>query len=129
VLQNSNAFSGFAVKDIAAANAFYSDTLDLAVTEENGMLTLHITGGRPILVYPKDDHIPANYTILNFPVDDVEATVDELTSRGVVFEKYEGTPYATDAKGVYRGGGPLIAWFTDPSGNVMSVVEDTGMGD
>ena len=129
MLQESNAFSGFAVKDIAAAKAFYTDKLDLAVTEENGLLTLHITGGRPILVYPKKDHTPATYTILNFPVDDVEATVDELTARGVVFERYEGTPSETDAKGVFRGGGPLIAWFTDPSGNIMSVIEDRGMGD
>jgi catechol 2,3-dioxygenase-like lactoylglutathione lyase family enzyme len=129
VLENSQAFSGFAVKDIAAAKAFYTDKLGLAVTEENGMLTLRFAGVRPTIVYPKADHTPATYTILNFPVDDVEAAVDELTARGVVFEKYEGTPAETDAKGVFRGGGPLIAWFTDPSGNIMSVIQDAGPGE
>ena len=78
--------------------------------------------GRRRSSIPKPDHVPAAYTILNFPVEDVEATVDELTARGVVFERYEGTPVETDAKGVFRGGGPLIAWFTDPAGNVLSVI-------
>ena len=126
MLENSKAFSGFAVKDIAAAKAFYTDALGLDAREENGMLTLRFAGGRPILVYPKPDHTPATYTILNFPVDDVEAAVEELTAKGVVFEHYEGTPAETDPKGVFRGGGPLIAWFTDPSGNVMSVIEAAG---
>ena len=122
MFRDTKAFSGFAVPDIATAKAFYGDTLGLDLTEENGMLTLHLAGGRDTIVYPKPDHVPATYTILNFPVDDVEAAVDELTSRGVVFERYEGTPVETDAKGVFRGGGPLIAWFTDPSGNVLSVI-------
>ena len=126
MFRETKAFSGFAVPDIAEARAFYGDTLGIDVTEENGMLTLHLAGGRDTLVYPKPDHVPATYTILNFPVDDVEAAVDELTTRGVVFEKYEGTPAETDAKGVFRGGGPLIAWFTDPSGNIMSVIENAG---
>ena len=129
MLQNSKAFSGFAVKDIAAAKAFYSDTLGLDVTEENGLLTLRFGGGRPTIVYPKPDHIPATYTILNFPVEDIEAAVEQLTERGVSFEHYEGTPAETDAKGVFRGGGPLIAWFTDPSGNIMSVIQDPGPGE
>lgn len=123
MLGESKAFSGFSVSDLAAAKAFYGDTLGLRVTEANGMLTLHLAGDRPVLVYPKGDHVPATFTILNFPVDDVEVAVDELTRRGVTFERYEGTPMATDAKGVFRGGGPLIAWFTDPSGNVLSVLE------
>lgn len=123
MLGESKAFSGFSVSDLAAAKAFYGDTLGLRVTEGNGMLTLHLAGGTPVLVYPKDDHVPASFTILNFPVGDVESAVDELTRRGVTFERYEGTPLETDAKGVFRGGGPLIAWFTDPSGNVLSVVE------
>lgn len=123
MLGESKAFSGFSVSDLAAAKTFYGDTLGLRVTEANGMLTLHLAGDTPVLVYPKDDHVPASFTILNFPVDDVEEAVDELTQRGVTFERYEGTPLETDAKGVFRGGGPLIAWFTDPSGNVLSVIE------
>ena len=123
MLGESKAFSGFSVSDLAAAKTFYGDTLGLRVTEANGMLTLHLAGDTPVLVYPKDDHVPASFTILNFPVDDVEEAVDELTQRGVTFERYEGTPLETDTKGVFRGGGPLIAWFTDPSGNVLSVIE------
>jgi catechol 2,3-dioxygenase-like lactoylglutathione lyase family enzyme len=123
---NTKAFSGFAVDDLAAAKSFYAETLGLEVTEENGLLTLHIAGDRPVLVYPKPDHTPASFTILNFPVDDIGSAVDQLTARGVVFERYEGTPLATDEKGIFRGGGPLIAWFTDPAGNVLSVLEAEG---
>jgi catechol 2,3-dioxygenase-like lactoylglutathione lyase family enzyme len=123
---NTKAFSGFAVDDIERAKQFYAETLGLEVTEENDLLTLHIAGDRPILVYPKPDHTPASFTILNFPVDDIEPAVDQLAARGVVFERYEGTPVATDEKGIFRGGGPLIAWFTDPAGNVLSVVEAEG---
>ena len=123
MLAQSAAFSGFSVDDVPAARAFYADTLGLEVTEENGMLTLHLAGDRPVIVYPKPDHQPATFTILNFPVPDVEAAVDGLTARGIVFERYEGTEIETDAKGVFRGGGPLIAWFTDPAGNVLSVIE------
>jgi predicted enzyme related to lactoylglutathione lyase len=123
---NTKAFSGFAVDDIDKAKQFYAETLGLEVTEENGMLTLHIAGDRPVLVYPKPNHTPASFTILNFPVDDIEPAVEQLTARGVVFEHYEGTPAATDEKGIFRGGGPLIAWFTDPAGNVLSVVEAEG---
>jgi catechol 2,3-dioxygenase-like lactoylglutathione lyase family enzyme len=121
MLSNSKAFSGFAVADVAQAKAFYGDTLGLDVSEEHGLLTLHLAGDRPTIVYPKPDHEPANYTILNFPVDDVEAAVDELTSRGVQFERYEGFPQ--DEKGIMRGHGPDIAWFKDPSGNVLSVIK------
>jgi catechol 2,3-dioxygenase-like lactoylglutathione lyase family enzyme len=117
----TKAFSGFAVDDIPAARKFYEETLGLKVTEEHGMLTLHIAGDRPILVYPKPDHTPATYTILNFPVDDIDKAVDELTGRGVRFERYDQVP--ADEKGVFRGGGPLIAWFTDPAGNVLSVLQ------
>ncbi len=123
-LDQSRAFSGFSVDDIPAARAFYGDVLGLSVREENGMLWLRLAGDRDTLVYPKPNHEPAAYTILNFPVADVEATVDELTARGVVFERYEGTPAETDAKGVFRKGGPLIAWFTDPAGNVLSVLAE-----
>ena len=126
MLTDSKAFSGFSVDDISAAKEFYSNVLGLKVTEDNGMLTLHLAGDRPALVYPKgDQHIPASFTIVNFPVDDVAAAVDELTGRGVTFERYEGSPMETDAKGVFRGGGPLIAWFKDPAGNVLSVIDAT----
>ena len=123
---NTKAFSGFSVDDLAKARRFYGDTLGLKVTEENGMLTLHLAGATRVLVYPKADHQPATFTILNFPVDDIESAVDQLTSRGVTFERYAGTPVETDAKGIFRGGGPLIAWFTDPAGNVLSVIEAPG---
>ena len=123
MIDPTQAFHGFAVPDIDAARAFYTDVLGIEVTEESGMLQLHVGGGTPTLVYPKPDHQPATYTVLNFPVPDVEAAVDDLTARGVGFERYQGTPVETDEKGVFRGGGPLIAWFTDPAGNVMSVIE------
>jgi catechol 2,3-dioxygenase-like lactoylglutathione lyase family enzyme len=121
---NSKAFSGFSVNDVSQARKFYEETLGLRVSEDNGMLTLHIAGDRDILVYPKDDHTPATFTILNFPVDDVEAAVDELSSRGVTFERYPGMDAEIDEKGIFRGAGPLIAWFTDPAGNVLSVIQD-----
>jgi catechol 2,3-dioxygenase-like lactoylglutathione lyase family enzyme len=121
MLVNSKAFSGFAAPDIEQAKAFYGDTLGLEVTEEHGLLTLHLAGDRPTLIYPKPDHEPATYTILNFPVDDVEAAVDELASRGVEFERYEGMPQ--DEKGIMRGQGPDIAWFKDPAGNILSVIK------
>ena len=121
MLGESKAFSGFAVGDIEAARAFYADTLGLKVTEENGMLTLHLAGERPTLVYPKEDHEPATYTILNFPVDDIDAAVDTLMEKGVAFELYEGAPQ--DEKGIVREYGPPIAWFRDPAGNVLSVIK------
>jgi catechol 2,3-dioxygenase-like lactoylglutathione lyase family enzyme len=124
MLQDSRAFSGFSVDDIQRARSFYGQTLGLRVIEENGMLFLNLVSGRDVLIYPKPNHTPATYTVLNFPVTDVEAAVDELTARGVQFERYEGTPMATDAKGVFRGGGPLIAWFADPAGNVLSVIQE-----
>ena len=123
MLENTKAFSGFSVDDVSKARQFYGDTLGIEVTEANGLLTLHLAGDRPVLVYPKPDHAPASFTILNFPVDNVEETVGELTRRGVRFERYEGTPVETDEQGVFRGGGPLIAWFKDPAGNVLSVVQ------
>jgi catechol 2,3-dioxygenase-like lactoylglutathione lyase family enzyme len=124
MLEKSKAFSGFSVDDIPRAKEFYAATLGLEVTEENGMLTLHLAGDRPTLVYPKPDHTPASFTILNFPVEDIEAAVDELTKRGVSFERYEGTDLETDERGIFRGGGPPIAWFKDPAGNVLSVIQD-----
>ena len=128
MLGSSKACSGIAVRDTEEARRFYADVLGVRVEDgDMGMLVLRLGGDRPLLLYPKADHEPATYTVLNFPVDDVEEAVDELTERGVVFERYEGTETETDAKGVFRGGGPLIAWFTDPSGNVLSVIQSTGL--
>ena len=118
----TRAYSGFAVNDIPAAKRFYQEVLGLAVEENPAGLTLRIAGDRPILVYAKPDHTPATYTILNFPVDDVEKAVDELVARGARVERYEG--FQQDEKGIQRGGGPLIAWFTDPAGNVLSVIQE-----
>jgi catechol 2,3-dioxygenase-like lactoylglutathione lyase family enzyme len=125
MLANTPAFSGFAVPDIDAARDFYANTLGLKVTdEEMGILTLHLAGDRPTIVYPKPDHAPAGYTILNFQVEDIDAAVDELSSRGVTFERYEGFPQ--DDKGVMRDQGPNIAWFKDPAGNILSVIQTQG---
>ncbi len=121
MFENTKAFSGFSVDDVPEAKKFYSETLGLRVSEEYGMLWLHIAGERDILVYPKPDHTPATFTILNFPVDDIGKAVDELAGRGVRFERYDEAD--TDEKGIYRGGGPLIAWFKDPAGNVLSVIQ------
>jgi predicted enzyme related to lactoylglutathione lyase len=121
MFDSSGAFSGFSVGDVAKARQFYEETLGLTVTEANGMLQLTVGNGAQVLVYPKPNHEPATFTILNFPVDDVEAAVDDLVGRGVTFQRYEG--FEQDDKGIFRGDGPLIAWFTDPSGNVLSVVE------
>jgi catechol 2,3-dioxygenase-like lactoylglutathione lyase family enzyme len=121
---NTLAFSGFSVDDVPRAKEFYGETLGLNVTEENGILTLHIAGDRKTIVYPKPDHTPASFTILNFPVDDVEKAVGQLTERGVRFERYPGAETETDEQGVFRGGGPLIAWFKDPAGNVLSVIQN-----
>jgi catechol 2,3-dioxygenase-like lactoylglutathione lyase family enzyme len=122
VFTNTKAFSGFAVPDLAQAKAFYGDTLGLKTSEENGLLMLHIAGERDILVYPKPDHEPATYTILNFPVDDIDTVVDELTARGVQFERYDGMEQ--DERAIRRGGGPYVAWFKDPAGNILSVLQE-----
>jgi catechol 2,3-dioxygenase-like lactoylglutathione lyase family enzyme len=122
MFKDTKAYSGFAVDDVQKAREFYGDTLGLKTSEEYGLLTLHIAGDRPTLVYPKPGHTPADYTILNFPVDDIDKAVDELTARGVRFEKYEG--FDQDEKGIGRGEGPYIAWFKDPAGNVLSVLQE-----
>ena len=124
MLQDSPAFSGFSVDDLEAARAFYGEVLGLAVRDEGPGFFLDLAGGRSVLVYPTPRHSPGSYTVLNFPVPDVEAAVDGLTGRGVAFERYEGTPGETDAKGVFRKGGPLIAWFHDPAGNTLSVIAE-----
>jgi predicted enzyme related to lactoylglutathione lyase len=119
---NTRAFSGFAVDDIEAANKFYGETLGLRTSEQYGLLTLHLAGDRDTLVYPKPDHVPASYTILNFGVDDIDAAVDELVRRGVSLEKYAGL--GQDEKGINRAGGPYIAWFKDPAGNILAVLQE-----
>ena len=122
MLKDSQAFHSFAVPDLEQARRFYGETLGLEVSRPNdGLLELRLAGDRRTLVYPKPDFAPATYTILNFPVDDVEQAVDQLTARGVEFERYEG--FEQDEKGIARGGGPAIAWFTDPAGNILAVLE------
>ena len=124
-LKSTRAFSGFSVDDLDRAREFYGETLGLEVTANEEGLELHLAGGANVFVYPKPDHAPASFTILNFPVEDVEAAVDELNSRGVVTKIYTDPDFGTDAKGIAHGGpgrGPDIAWFTDPAGNVLSVL-------
>jgi len=125
MLANSKAFSGFAVDDLEKAREFYGETLGLKTSvldEENGLLSLHLADGRDTLVYRKPDFEPATYTILNFRVDDIDETVDGLAARGVRFERYDG--FDQDEKGVVRSGGPQIAWFKDPAGNILSVLQE-----
>lgn len=123
MFKDTKAFSGFAVPDVQRAREFYGEMLGLKTSLENGMLTLHLAGDRPTLVYPKPDHTPATYTILNFPVDDIDEAVDSLAARGVRFERYPG--FEHDEKGIARGDGPPIAWFKDPAGNILAVLETT----
>ena len=120
---DTKAYSGFAVNDLGAAREFYGGTLGIRTSEHNGLLTLHLAGDRDTLVYPKPDHTPASYTILNFPAGHIRQAVAELTARGVQILRYSGMDQ--DAKGINRSGdGPLIAWFTDPAGNILSVHQD-----
>lgn len=123
MFKNTKAFSGFAVPDIAVAQQFYGEVLGIETSVENGILTLALDGGaRPTIAYPKPDHTPADYTILNFRVDDIDAAVDALTERGVEILRYDGMEQ--DERGVMREGGPYIAWFADPAGNVLSVLQE-----
>jgi catechol 2,3-dioxygenase-like lactoylglutathione lyase family enzyme len=125
MLSDSKAFSGFAVDDLDAARRFYGETLEQRVEvfdEANGLLTMHLPGGQPTLIYRSPEMTPASYTMLNFPVDDVDAAVEWLTGRGVTFERYEGMPQ--EPNGVMKAGGPDIAWFKDPAGNTLSVLKE-----
>lgn len=127
MLAESKAFSGFAVDDLEAAKRFYGETLGLKLTvldEEFGLMTLHLPGDRDTIVYLSPEMTPPSYTILNFPVDDIDQTVDDLTARGVTFEQYGNEELPQDEKGVMREGGPLIAWFKDPAGNTLSVLQE-----
>jgi catechol 2,3-dioxygenase-like lactoylglutathione lyase family enzyme len=126
---NSMAFSGFSVDDLAKAKDFYGKTLGIEILEDNamGVMTLRLATGASVVVYPKGPaHSPATYTVLNFPVDDIERAVDRLRSKGITFEKYDNI--RTDEKGIHRDGGPLIAWFRDPAGNILSVMQHTESG-
>jgi catechol 2,3-dioxygenase-like lactoylglutathione lyase family enzyme len=123
---NTKAYSGFAVDDLQKAREFYGETLGLELSvldEEHGLMSLHLAGDRDTLVYQKPGFTPADYTILNFEVDDIDHAADELAARGIQFERYDG--FDQDEKGVSRGQGPNIAWFKDPAGNVLSVLQDT----
>ncbi len=125
MLKDSKAFSGFSVDDLGAARGFYGDTLGLDVTvldESSGLLSLDLAGGATVMIYAKGDHQPATYTVLNFPVADVDAAVDELAAKGITFERYDG--FDQDERGIARAPGPRIAWFTDPAGNLLSVLEE-----
>jgi predicted enzyme related to lactoylglutathione lyase len=124
MFEDSNAFSGFSVDDIAKAKQFYSETLGIRTSEQRGMLTLHLAGERDTLIYHKVEHMPASFTILNFVVDDIELAVKEMVARGVRFETY--VPAEQDENHIFRGGGPPIAWFKDPAGNILSVLANRG---
>jgi catechol 2,3-dioxygenase-like lactoylglutathione lyase family enzyme len=121
MLSDSHAYSGFSSNDIAKAKEFYAQTLGLKVTEEYGMLTLQLAGGGKVIIYPKDNHEPASFTVLNFPVENIDQTVQGLAEAGIQFERYEGVNQ--DERGIHREYGPPIAWFKDPAGNVLSVIE------
>ena len=123
MLTESKAFSGFSVDDIQKAKEFYGHTLGVKVSESNGLLRLHIARGNDVLIYPKPNHAPATFTILNFPVESVDKAVDELRKRGVRFEIYDLPDIKTDDKRIMRGNGPTIAWFKDPAGNILAVLE------
>ena len=123
MFKNAKAFSGFSVDDIPAAREFYGTTLGLEVTDAEDMLDVTLGSGSHVLIYPKPNHEPATYTVLNFPVADVDAAVDDLASRGVAFERYDEPDLKTDEKGIFRGQGPTIAWFRDPAGNILAVLE------
>ena len=129
MLKESKAFSGFSVNDLASAEGFYSNVLGLETVRDQMGLQLKIAGGNPIFVYQKPDHVPASYTILNFPVDNIDQAIDELTARGVTFEHYDNMPAEQDEREVLRGEadagkGPDIAWFKDPAGNILSVLSN-----
>jgi len=125
MFKDTQTFSSFSVNDIQKAREFYGNVLGLDITTPMDQLQLSIAGGYKIFVYAKPNHVPATFTVLNFPVTDVEKAVDELTAKGVKFIIYNEEYIKTDSKGVFRGGGPVIAWFTDPAGNILSVVENT----
>jgi catechol 2,3-dioxygenase-like lactoylglutathione lyase family enzyme len=124
MFQDTRAFAGFSTNDIEKAKEFYGRTLGLKYTEEMGNISLDIAGGGQVLIYPKDNHEPATFTVLNFPVPDINTAVERLTASGIELERYEG--FDQDERGIMRGFGPPIAWFKDPAGNILSVLETQG---
>lgn len=124
MFKNTKAFSGFSANDIPAVKDFYGSLLGLEVKEGmEGILELHIINSTPVIIYPKPNHEPATFTVLNFPVTDIEKTVDELKAKGIKFESYDMENFKTDSDNIFRGGGPHIAWFKDPAGNILSVIQ------
>jgi catechol 2,3-dioxygenase-like lactoylglutathione lyase family enzyme len=121
MFSNSHAFSGFSTNDLAKAEEFYGNTLGLEFTREMDNLNLHLRGGGSVLIYPKENHEPATFTVLNFPVDDIDEAVDALNAKGIQLERYEG--FEQDERGIARGEGPSIGWFKDPAGNILSVLQ------
>jgi predicted enzyme related to lactoylglutathione lyase len=121
MFRDSHAFSGFSSNDIQKAKEFYAQVLGLEVTDENDILTLHLAGGGRVVIYPKEGHEPASFTVLNFPVEDIDQAVDALAKAGIQFERYEG--FQQDERGIMRDDGPPIAWFKDPAGNILSVLQ------
>lgn len=128
MFRDTKAFSGFSVDNLEKARQFYEGKLQIKVTElsEMNVLHLHVAGSNALVIYEKPNHTPATFTILNFPVADVKATVEQLKALGVTFESYDWPGFKTDDDHIFRGGGPLIAWFTDPAGNILSVIEEEG---
>lgn len=123
MFKETKAFSGFSVKDIDTSKEFYTKTLGLEFSQPMDQLLLHIAGGGEVFLYAKPNHVPATYTVLNFPVNNLKETMDELRERGIEFIIYKEEGFETDDEGVFHGGGPKIAWFKDPSGNILSVLE------
>jgi catechol 2,3-dioxygenase-like lactoylglutathione lyase family enzyme len=122
MFKDTKAFSSFSADDIQAEKEFYGDTLGLDVSEDNGLLRLNLSGSNPVMIYPKDNHVPAEHTVLNFPVDDIEAAVREAAGRGITFERYSGDH---DELGILRDPqGPAIAWFKDPAGNTLAIIQE-----
>jgi catechol 2,3-dioxygenase-like lactoylglutathione lyase family enzyme len=126
MLKNSRAFGSFSIDDLEKAREFYSGTLELEISEEYGMLFINVAGGNRVMLYPKPDHIPATFTVLNFPVEDTEKAVEALAKRGVRFEVYDREDLKTDARGIMRWDGVTMAWFRDPAGNVLSIIQEQG---
>ena len=129
MLGGATTFSSFSASDLDAERRFYGETLGIDLTEEHGMLMLHLAGGREVIIYPKDDHAPASFTVLNFQVDDLDREVDDLTAKGVAFNRYE--QFDQDERGIAvdpDGSMPRVAWFSDPAGNILSVVEESPGG-
>jgi len=124
MIKQNQAFSSFSVTDLQQAKQFYTEILGMEVSEDEYTLELHIGGDQKVMVYPKPNHTPASFTVLNFPVDDIEQAVDQLTGKGIRFEIYNDPGLTTDEKGILRSEGPLIAWFKDPFGNILSIIQE-----